>query len=217
MTQIHPPWDLLTKARERKDMTQAELAKGIVSQSMISQIEHGRIVPSPRTLQALAEKLSIDVDMFMKSWESLRKRDHVRERLWLAALADMEPTVTSLLKDFQFILHPFERQVYLALSDAFCRHPKSADMHLQGAWFPHADAKQSDVATPVVDTYGWTRMARQQALVIDAKARQLICRLTRRDTAAEYWEHRFFTRMQQLTRGRDVKHGKDCVLPSQFV
>jgi len=54
----------LRKLRKEQRLTQAELAKGIVTPSMISQIESDRITPSQTLLKQLAAKLKVDVAEF---------------------------------------------------------------------------------------------------------------------------------------------------------
>lgn len=52
---------LIRESRKRACLTQTELAKGICTPSMISQIESGKAVPSEELLSKLADRLCVPV------------------------------------------------------------------------------------------------------------------------------------------------------------
>jgi tetratricopeptide (TPR) repeat protein len=65
----------IKKARKEADMTQNDLARGIVTPSMICQIENGKAYPSYKVLTALAERLQKPIEYFVSDTDT-----HVRQR-----------------------------------------------------------------------------------------------------------------------------------------
>lgn len=65
----------IKKARKESEMTQNDLARGIVTSSMICQIENGKAYPSYKVLAALAERLSRPIEYFVSDTET-----NVRQR-----------------------------------------------------------------------------------------------------------------------------------------
>lgn len=55
----------IKELRKNKKMTQLELCDGLVTPSMISQIESGRAMPSPTLLKELATRLGVESDYFV--------------------------------------------------------------------------------------------------------------------------------------------------------
>lgn len=55
---------LLKAERMRVKLTQAELASGICTASMVSQIEAGKAKPSAKLVQRLADKLNVPAAVF---------------------------------------------------------------------------------------------------------------------------------------------------------
>lgn len=63
------------KARKEQGMTQHDLAKGIVTSSMICQIENGKAFPSYHVLESLAERLAKPIEYFVSDTDAtLRQR-----------------------------------------------------------------------------------------------------------------------------------------------
>jgi HTH-type transcriptional regulator, quorum sensing regulator NprR len=56
----------IRELRMQKGLTQSDLAMGIVTPSMISQLESGKAHPSHKVLFKLAAKLDVSVDTFLK-------------------------------------------------------------------------------------------------------------------------------------------------------
>ncbi len=54
----------LRTLRKARRLTQQELAEGIASASLISQIESGRVPPSQHIIQSLSQRLQVDVEYF---------------------------------------------------------------------------------------------------------------------------------------------------------
>ncbi|MBX5437631.1 MAG: tetratricopeptide repeat protein [Alicyclobacillaceae bacterium] len=52
--------------RKQRKLTQQELAAGLVTASMISQIESDRVTPSPRLLEQIAQRLGVDAAFFQE-------------------------------------------------------------------------------------------------------------------------------------------------------
>ncbi|MFD2170130.1 helix-turn-helix domain-containing protein [Tumebacillus lipolyticus] len=65
----------IKKARKEAEMTQNELAREIVTSSMICQIENGKAYPSYKVLAALAERLTKPIEYFVSDTETnIRQR-----------------------------------------------------------------------------------------------------------------------------------------------
>ncbi|MFD2172425.1 helix-turn-helix domain-containing protein [Tumebacillus lipolyticus] len=52
---------LIRESRKRACLTQTELAKGICTPSMISQIENGKAIPSEELLSKLADRMGVPI------------------------------------------------------------------------------------------------------------------------------------------------------------
>lgn len=57
----------LRNLRKAKNLTQQQLAEGLVTASMVSQVEGDRAMPSPILLEELAKRLGVDMDYFANS------------------------------------------------------------------------------------------------------------------------------------------------------
>jgi HTH-type transcriptional regulator, quorum sensing regulator NprR len=76
--------ELVREKRLEKGFSQTELGRGIVTPSMISQIELGRVQPSYGVLQALAERLESPIEMFLELLkESAEWKSRLTFALWL--------------------------------------------------------------------------------------------------------------------------------------
>ncbi|MCX7569493.1 helix-turn-helix domain-containing protein [Tumebacillus sp. DT12] len=65
----------IRRARKESGLTQSELAKGIVTSSMICQIENGKAFPSYTVLQSLSERLGRPIEFFVSDTDA-----HNRQR-----------------------------------------------------------------------------------------------------------------------------------------
>ena len=61
----------LKELRKRRGMTQSELAGGVLTRNMLSQIERGAALPSYTTLSYLAERLNVDPGYFFENGREL--------------------------------------------------------------------------------------------------------------------------------------------------
>jgi tetratricopeptide (TPR) repeat protein len=73
--------------RNAKGLTQAELGRGLVTPSMISQIESNRVIPSARLMQALMERLGANPCEFE---ELLRVNDNIQRYRQARSLLEKE-------------------------------------------------------------------------------------------------------------------------------
>ncbi|HEU4964925.1 MAG TPA: CDC27 family protein [Bacilli bacterium] len=64
----------LKRARKEKGMTQHDLADGIVTSSMICQIENGKAFPSYQVLSSLADRLGKPIEFFVSDTDSQMKQ-----------------------------------------------------------------------------------------------------------------------------------------------
>lgn len=66
----------IREARLKKGITQSELSDGIVTASMVSQIESDKAQPSYQLLQAIAKRLELPVDFFLSDVEDRYEQDY---------------------------------------------------------------------------------------------------------------------------------------------
>ncbi|MBX5437038.1 MAG: helix-turn-helix transcriptional regulator [Alicyclobacillaceae bacterium] len=183
-----PPWLRLARLRRCRGLTQAQLAKGIVSQSTLCQVERGRILPSERTLCRLAERLSVDAGELLDEWRSWRRRDGLRERLWAAVLGGRVDEVRAGLAAAD-VLTPFESLVYQAYAAVHAGDHVRAEELLWTAWRWSVPRTTSARGPVYADAYAgaWRKTDRARALVVEAWVRAESCRQLRRATASCYW------------------------------
>ena len=87
----------IREKRQLLGMTQEELAKGIVSSAMISQIENGVSLPSYMTISRIAERLSTTVDDLYKGLTFKKQQmSAYRHALSLMAVANYQPAMVIL-------------------------------------------------------------------------------------------------------------------------
>lgn len=72
--------------RKQRRLTQSQLGRGVVTASMISQIESDRVIPSAELLQAIATRLNVQTDYFAEC--IVARADAVKT--WRHAKASME-------------------------------------------------------------------------------------------------------------------------------
>jgi transcriptional regulator with XRE-family HTH domain len=203
------PWAVLVNRRRALGMTQRELADGIVTQSLVSQIERGRVLPSERILNKMAMRLGLDASDVLKQWGTWRQRDKVRESLWLAALLSDSEAMERLLQDFRHLLVPFERCIYEALCAILHDNVRLADGLLSQAWSQDtmlnsgmaygrkAALHHRDAPTEQGSFAGaWTRTDRVRAMVLEAKVQECLCRCLGKLTAASEWQGKVSERMR---------------------
>lgn len=190
-------------------MTQRELADGIVTQSLVSQIERGRVLPSDRILKKMAMKLGLDARDIVKQWGVWRKRERVREGLWMAALISDAEALERLLQDFRHFLVPFERFVYQALHAILHDDVSLAHGLLSRAWAQDtmlqsgmaygrkAALHYHDTTTEQGSFAGaWTKTDRVRAMVVEAKVQECLCRCLGKRVAAAEWRAKVNERMR---------------------
>jgi|GEM_PF-6672696 len=102
----------IRELRRQRGMTQSSLGQGIVSASMMSQIESGRTRPSYTLLKSIANKLDVPVEYFLNDLE-----DH------FATSARLQ------LAEFWFLTQQYEK-VFGVLNDMPIPEPPGADYFL---------------------------------------------------------------------------------------
>ncbi|ASS73905.1 hypothetical protein CIG75_02215 [Tumebacillus algifaecis] len=91
----------IKKARKESDLTQNDLARGIVTSSMICQIENGKAFPSYKVLAALADRLDKPIEYFVSDTETnIRQRSSFTLAKALIAAGSFAKAYT-LLKSMQ--------------------------------------------------------------------------------------------------------------------
>ncbi len=172
---VKRPWDELKDLRISKGWTQAELANGVVSQSMVSHIEAGRIFPSDKTLSFIAKRLGVDPLQWIATWGVFKSRYALRGMLWAAFLVENVAEIRDLTESSGDLLTPFEQAIYLAYTLAQGGSLMLAESQLQTAWMVRSD----ETAMTHTDL---TRIC-----VIEAQTHVEIFRKTCRVHAATWW------------------------------
>lgn len=152
-------------------MRQGELARGIVSQSLISHMEHGRIIPSNETLIAIADRLGCNRQELLAEWRDWKRVHQIREQLWAAVCRSDEMMVCQLLQQGRDVLPPDEYWIYTAWEKAYNRDVDAAERCLEQAWFSEK-----------------TLAAKRRLLVVDAWIRRKVYEETGRLEAARHWQ-----------------------------
>jgi transcriptional regulator with XRE-family HTH domain len=203
------PWTRLVNQRKQLGLTQLDLATGRVTQSLISQIERGRVLPSERILRYLSERLGLHPGQLVEEWSTWRKRTRVRDGLWLAALTSDADAMKGLLDAHMQLLVPFERCVYRALRVAIDEEVFAADQLLSQAWSRETmvasgmsygrRAPHQSVTDSVMERGfdgAWTKSDRARAMVVEAKVQELLCRQLGKSLAAQHWHSKANARMR---------------------
>ncbi len=184
------PWDTLKRLRTKKGWTQAQLARGIVSQSMVCHIEAGRIFPSNRALCLLAERLGIDCVRWLEEWRIYKSRQMVRDLLWEAFIGQNSEKTYDLIGKYVGIITDFELWVYSAWLAAHNASILSAELSIQTAW-------EHGVRDRAMTYHEQTRI-----LVVEAKTHEEICRKTKRLYAASWWSVVAESRLSNINHER---------------
>ncbi|MCL6516677.1 helix-turn-helix transcriptional regulator [Alicyclobacillus sp.] len=205
-TPTEPPWVRFARMRRSRGISQRALAKGLVTQSLVSQLERGRVVPSRWTLAALLQRLGVeDDDRWLDEWEAWRRRDSVRERLWRAVSADDGGQAEAVLREAGTVLHPFELRVYQAWVCARLGEIDRAEQLLWEAWSLRPDVGQARTAyarashQPLYEAAkrpehgheaAWRHRDRVRAMAASALAQAAICEHIGRRDAVDWWRSR---------------------------
>lgn len=206
------PWTTLSQRRKALGLTQSDLAKAEMTQSLISQIERGRVMPSEKSLRYLAARLNLNPEQVVTEWAPWRDRAGARDRLWVCVLTADEPTMLGVLERHGEFLVPFEMCVYKAFAAALRGDVQAADQWLTRAWAwtphkmengpsVHSDLSKSQVSHANREADGfagaWTKSDRARAMVAEAKVQALLCTRLGRAEAAHHWQGKVYERMQE--------------------
>jgi len=227
MTLPSPPWKQLVARRKAAGLTQTACADGIVTQSMLCQIERGRVLPSNRTIRLLAERLFADAECLIQDWQPWRDRRLARDELWIAYVTESAQDIRRLLDVYGCLLAPFERGVYNAYATALQGDVNRADAILILAWKDTGDeralaAQTKDGTGAGYDTHQplivhkdlpWSRVDQGRAMVVEASVHAEISARTNRHSAAAWWRARAAERMKQTVWKSKAKSnaGRDVV------
>jgi transcriptional regulator with XRE-family HTH domain len=193
-----PPWIELVKIRTERGLTQYQLAKGIVTQSMLCQIERGKTMPSRETLIQLAQRLGMNGEAWAKRWEVWREQSVFRQRLWSAALTDDVTEVERMLQRSKECLSPYETAVYKALVCTARDQLLEAEALLQAGQARDEHAAAGDT---------WTWGERRRIEVIDAKVRAMIYEKCGRTEAMRIWRAAYEKKLAEFEGSRDASDG----------
>jgi transcriptional regulator with XRE-family HTH domain len=193
-----PPWLELSKMRTQRGLTQYQLAKGIVTQSMLCQIERGKTMPSRETLIQLAQRLGMNGETWAERWEVWREQSVLRQRLWDAALTDNVAEVERMLQRIKEWLSPYEIAVYKALVCTARDQLLEAEALLQAGQSRDEHAAAGDI---------WTWGERRRMDVIDAKVRAIIYEKCGRTEAMRIWRAVYEKKRAEFECSRDGSDG----------
>jgi tetratricopeptide (TPR) repeat protein len=111
----------IRRARKESGLTQSELAKGIVTSSMICQIENGKAFPSYAVLQSLSERLGKPIEYFVSDTDAQnRKRSTYALAKALMAAGSYEKAY-ALLKSIQESGSTESEELRLTIAEC-CQH-----------------------------------------------------------------------------------------------
>ncbi|MCL6599436.1 MAG: helix-turn-helix domain-containing protein [Alicyclobacillus macrosporangiidus] len=216
-----PPWTRFARLRRARGLTQRALAAGLVTQSLISQLERGRVVPARRTLEALLGRLGVTDPAWLEEWEGWRQRDRTREQLWAAVMAGNRPQAEAALAGGASLLNPFERFVYEAWVRAAAGDADGAERLLWQAWRLQPDIAQARTAYARASSRAdelaakrpehgheaaWQKRDRVRAMAVAALAQAEVCAWLGREEAARWWRDRGRDRMARLRRQGGSSH-----------
>ncbi|SFU47426.1 helix-turn-helix domain-containing protein [Alicyclobacillus macrosporangiidus] len=210
-----PPWVRFARLRRARGLSQRALAAGLVTQSLVSQLERGRVVPARRTLEALLGRLGVTDASWLDEWEGWRQRDRTREQLWAAVMAGNRLQAEDALACGASLLSPFERFVYEAWVRAAAGDADGAERLLWQAWRLQPDIAQARTAyarpgspeggSPAKQPEhgheaAWRKQDRVRAMAVAALAQAEVCARLGREEAARWWRERGRDRMARLRR-----------------
>lgn len=194
-----PPWAILRRLRRERGMTQAELAHGIVSQSMISHIEQGRIMPSEAVILKLADKVGMDGPFFVSEWRRWRKRSAVRRLIWKAVIDNRRSDVQTLAEQYDSVFTHYERWVYRAWVQVAEGNVLASEHALQHAWLDSLGAVESPAGAwkSQLDSSPCTQVEYWRIQAIEACTQERICLAVGRTAAAACWREKFRERTRK--------------------
>lgn len=200
-----PPWEMLRAMRKSKLLKQADLARGIVSQSMLCQMERGRTIPSDDTIMRLAERLHVDPDPLLAGYARYRTRSMVREQLWRAFQERNIFTLERLLLAHGGLLTPFEFHAYHACVRATQSRLDEAEQSLLAMWTDYwrTSGDAADGTTRPGRRGEWTKVERSRVLVVEARVHELVATATQRWKAVSWWKNVEQERMQETNWPRE--------------
>ncbi|QIL45735.1 helix-turn-helix transcriptional regulator [Vagococcus coleopterorum] len=105
---------VVKQIREKRQLSQAELAEGICSQSMLSRIEHNLLVPNINVIRQLCERLTITMDEVINQTTTNSWLGFMRECSESNRHEDLQLLVKETAKSIGIIFpSKIERQEYL--------------------------------------------------------------------------------------------------------
>jgi tetratricopeptide (TPR) repeat protein len=125
----------IREARMRKGLTQTELAQGLVTPSMISQIESDKATPSYHLLQGIAERLEVPLEFFLTDFDRFVEQQSTFQlaKSYLAGSnckAAIE-CLTRLLRDEPTFIPQAEIRFHLALAYLQLKEWSQARTHFE--------------------------------------------------------------------------------------
>ncbi|MCL6548477.1 MAG: helix-turn-helix transcriptional regulator, partial [Alicyclobacillus sp.] len=133
----------IRELRKQRKLTQQELAAGLVTASMVSQIESDRATPSPKLLEQLAERLGVDTAYFRE--DMTHKSDQVQTYRRAKLLIDMQQYADAipLLESLLYPRSPQFREEVL--------YQELAECHIQLGQYDQAEEMYERVVRSAVE------------------------------------------------------------------
>jgi len=198
------------RLRKHVGLTQVQAAAGIISQSMMCQLERGRIIPSVQTIERLANRYSVESGAIIAGYEPWRSRFRVRDRLWESALQFNTQQLEATLRQFDMLLLPCEMHMYRAFGASVKGQLDVAHMELYAAWehpglLLGLNGQSAENRFSSQSQNGgegaWRKTDRGRMLVLEADTQIQICEHTERFIAADRWR---LERAERFSQVQDV-------------
>lgn len=153
----------IRELRKQRRLTQQDLADGIVTPSMISQIESNRATPSPKLLEQLAHRLDVDIAFFMEDMNQKSDQSQTYRRARALVEAGQHAEAIPLLQSLVSPPAPQFREdaLYTELAECYIQlgqFPEAGDMYEHVVQIA---LERSDPATAVHALYNLGRVYRR--------------------------------------------------------
>ncbi|MBL0385480.1 helix-turn-helix domain-containing protein [Tumebacillus sp. ITR2] len=146
--------------RMRKGITQTELAEGLVTPSMISQIESDKANPSFKLLEGISRKLNVPIDEFLMDMQDQLEED-TRYKLAKSLMGSHDyKKAIQVLESLEGIDEHHTEEIKLDLADAyvFAKEFDKANKLLEGMIDEIALERDRSKAVKLYMKLGWARM-----------------------------------------------------------
>ncbi|KEO84033.1 helix-turn-helix domain-containing protein [Tumebacillus flagellatus] len=167
--------------RMRKGITQTELAEGLVTPSMISQIESDKANPSFKLLEGISRKLNVPIDEFLMDMQDQLEED-TRYKLAKSLMGSKDyQKAISVLESLDGADEHHADEVKLDLADAyvFSKEFEKANKLLEGMIEEIALERDRSRAVKLYMKLGWAKMQARDYVLAKHYLNQALKELTK--------------------------------------